>query len=606
MKFRSVLLIFCSLAVGPTAQRSRAAEFVVADQQELTDTMLRIRATQFLQRATFGAKPNEVDQLAARMAEIGVVDAASEWIDRQLALPPTKHLPLVRKMLADDGHDVTTHPRTAEVTDYKDFAWWHASLTAPDQLKQRIAWALAQIFVVNDDPIHFRRRFPDVDGSAYWMSLPRYYDLFLDAPGGTYRDLLGKVTFDPAMGVFLNHAYNKAGDAEKGHFADENYAREILQLFSIGRFELDLDGKLSDALNGPPTPAYDNKTIQEFARLFTGFVLQPVVVKGRQKGSMNLPMTIETDRHDRGNKTLLNGLVLPSDGDPVEEINAGLDNIATHKNVAPFISRLLIQRLVSSNPTKKYVVEISRVFRDNGEGVRGDLSAVVKAILLHREAWGSISIRNRTRPLRLVVKQSRYPRSRMNEPLLGALSLIRRFGSSDYPTGRFMFCNQHDLRQGPYSSPTVFNYYLPDFQSPGLIANARPNGWYAGGQLYSPELQLMHADGMVSLFNWFHEVIQDAGGRFDVNRKEPQGNPNRSMKLSLDFSVEESLADDPEALVEHLDLTLCAGTMSPKAREIFIEAVRGSNHPDEAQRRTDRARGALMALYTSPAFWILN
>lgn len=582
-----------------------ASEFKLANREELNDKMLRIRATQFLQRTTFGPKNSEIDALAERMGEIGIRKAAGEWIDEQLKLPATRQVDLVKQMLADDGFKVNTRRTVTEIRRYRDHAWWHASITAPDQLRQRIAWALSQIFVINDSPTPFRQDYLDVDDTARWLCVSNYYDQFVDATDSTYRDLLEEVTFSPVMGHFLGHLYNSKGNPEEGRFPDENFAREILQLFSIGLHRLHRDGRYINGKDGQPIPTYSNDEIQEFSRLFTGFKLTSQPVPGR-RGSLILPMRIEPSHHDHGAKTLLRGKVLPADMDPMDDIQAGLDNIASHPNVGPFISRQLIQRLVSSNPSRNYIRDVSRVFDDNGNGVRGDLAAVVKEILLNREAWGSLSVRAHTRPLRVVVRSNKRYRDRMNEPILAALSLIRRYGSSDYPTGRFMLPNDGRLQQAPFASDTVFNFYLPDFQAPGVVTDVIPHRQIPNGKVVSPELQLMHASGMVDLFNYFHNGIEAGGFSYRVDKMAAKSSPKRMARVKLDFSVEESLADDPAALAEYLDLTLCTGTMTKEARKTLTKAIEHSSHPNADVQRTCRARGAMMAVYTSPAFWIVD
>ena len=552
----------------------------------------RIRAVQFLQRVTFGPKDTEIDALAERMAEMGYREAAAEWTDEQLAIPATSQFEKIKSiMAAEDISPIASH-KHGEKERYRDHAWWDIAIQAPDQLRQRVAWALSQIFVVNDDDMSMRWNISDAFGSARFMGIAYYYDYFVTATDKTYRDTLGEITWHPVMGRFLSSAGNQKGDTEAGTFPDENYAREILQLFSIGLYELNKDGSRKTDENGDVVETYDNEDIQEFARLFTGMNLDRSVPGVRT--SFIVPMVVaDPDRHDTSEKELF-GVQLPAGADPTEDINSGLDVVADHPNVAPFISRLLIQRLVSSNPSRQYIQDVATVFDATG----GNWSAVVKAILLHDEAWGTIDVADG------VVTRSDKIRDRIMEPLLGVAYLVRRYGRSEYPGGTYMLTEDFCPIQGPYESPSVFNFYLPDHQPSGVVADTDAPPYLPTDDLHSPEMQILHPVGMQQLFGRLVGLVSD--GRYDDRLDKRRSEMYRYMRMRFDFSAEESLAGDPAALVHHLNVVLCGGTMTESAHSVLNSSIAASTHDDPQVQRTNRARGAIMSVFASPAFWAVD
>ncbi len=258
------------------------------------------------------------------------------------------------------------------------FIWWNNTIDGADQLRQRVAFALSEILVVSNRPIELQR-------SQFAMA--DYYDTLSQHAFGNYRDLLEDITLHAVMGIYLGHVKNEKADPERNIRPDENYAREVMQLFSIGLHKLNLDGTPIMNAEDKPEPAYGQFEVQEFARIFTGWNYAGVTWSRGHGGADNtLPMEPHEEFHDTEAKQLLEGAPIPAGQTARQDLEAALDNIFNHPNVGPFIGKLLIQRLVTSNPSPAYVSRVASKFNDNGQGIRGDMFAVVKAILIDLEA----------------------------------------------------------------------------------------------------------------------------------------------------------------------------------------------------------------------------
>ena len=344
-------------------------------------------AARFLIQATFGPSPGDV----ACVQSIGYTN----WIDNQFSLPATRHLPLI---LANQNPDPTTpYPGNTVFND-----WWRISITAPDQLRQRVAFALSEIMVVSEVGVL------EDNGRA----LTSYYDTLLDNAFGNFRALLKAVTLTPAMGLYLNMQGNDKGSLINGTHPNENYAREILQLFSIGLNRLWPDGSLVMDSTGNLVPTYDQDVIMGFAATFTGWnYYQTNQANGRlptgfsPSANYTDPMVLVPTRHDLNTKLMLDNVVLPQawgsqadssstnfDNYCSQDLELALDSIFNNQNVGPFICRQLIQRLVTSSPSPGYLYRVVQAFNDNGAGVRGDMQAVIKAILLDYEARSPVAL----------------------------------------------------------------------------------------------------------------------------------------------------------------------------------------------------------------------
>lgn len=415
-------------------------------------------ASRFLQQATFGSTEASMAALQGR--------PYAEWIDAQLAMPPTEVLPYMR---AEAG---VADPAASLDFYFFTEAWFDRTLRAPDQLRQRVAFALSQIMVVSE-----RGNSLGNDG----LALGAYYDLLLRHGLGNYRELLEQVTLSPAMGRFLSMYRNRKPDLTSNIRPDENFAREVLQLFSIGLVELEADGT-PRRVGGETVPTYDEAVVRGFAHVFTGWgcALFPFE-EAQGTCSTALPMRPFENYHDRGEKRLFPGLVLPPERDARTDLEEALDAIFEHPNVGPFISRQLIQKLVTSNPTPSYVARVAAVFEDDGSGERGDLGAVVRAILLDPEArFGHL--------------QSPTRFGKVREPLLRLTQVWRALDVRWQ--GNRMIADDRDIHeshnQSPLSAPSVFNFYSPNY-SPGGVLTA-PG-------LLAPELQAISDAFAIALTN---------------------------------------------------------------------------------------------------------
>ncbi len=574
----------------------RAGSFRIDNWRDLVDTYYKLNAAQFLSRATFGPTQEEIDDLAKQMRRRGRRRALAEWIDEQFEKPASHHHALIKEMLDADGFDQIQ--QGIGHTRYRHHAWWHIAIRGEDQLRQRMAWALAQIFVVGQNVGAFNVRRLDATGQARWMGITDYYDMLVDNAFGNYRELLHDVTYHPVMGIYLSHIRNRKPIPSRGIYPDENYAREVQQLFSIGLYEMRQDGVFRRDKNGDLIPTYDNETIKAFARIFTG--LSYPGGTHLYNGPINLhdPMQMYGRYHDTDPKTLLRGQVVHLPDDPEGEIEQALDNIFQHPNVGPFIARRLIQRFVKSNPSRGYIRRVARAFNGgrHGRGERGDFKRVVKAILLDREALRPVRYSLKWRPLRLVVTPRGTEYSRLREPVLRYTAFIRAFDpSSDYKNGYFMIPSQGwNMNQGPYLQPHVFNFYDPDYQPPGDITNYKPSRRIPNGALVAPEFEILTSVIANRFANRLRGEVYNARARFRI-----LGGSNPIwVNISLDFQREADLAGDLNELMEHLDLLLCHGTLSDRTKEIIATAL--ETHMPSANDSMLRAKAAILAVLTSP------
>ena len=529
-------------------------------------------ASRFLGQATFGATRGEITRLQGM--------GYNAWLDEQILRPPTLHRPYVVQADIDNGaYDPNQGDRTE--------AFGYRALTANDQLRQRVAYALSQIFVVSDrnDTL-----------ANYPYALANWNDFLLQNAFGNYRSLLEAIAKHPVMGVYLSHLGNQKPDPANNIRPDENFAREILQLFSIGLVQLNPDGTPVDGDPVAPgvqaVPTYDQQTIRGFAHVFTGWNYHrcdPDEFEWCGPGDDGLdlerPMVAFPAYHATDDAkqllvypgvSLANG-VLPAGGSAQSDLSAALDNIAAHPNVGPFLSRLLIQRLVSSNPSAAYVQRVAAVFDDdNGAtagGVRGNLGAVVRAILLDPEA------RN--------LANGPAHAGKLREPQLRLLALLRAFEARGPSTTRYddwrLRYPSYFLGQSVLSSPTVFNFYLPAY---------RPRGELAASGLFAPEFQIL-TDGYLTEYanTTFNSVFWLFVGN---DQADPEW-------LKLDLTPWFALANDAPRLVDELNVLLMGGRMSAAMRQIMIDHVQGIVDPGNPEgQRHERVTDAIWLITMSP------
>lgn len=530
-------------------------------------------AARFLAQATFGPTQSEIDALAAS----GDIEG---WIDQQMAVPASSHEALTRSTVPPMCFGLSLNlGQDGFFSVPREVAWWQIVIENDDQLRQRVAFALSQILVVGD-------RSSLISGSQYGVA--SYYDMLAGHAFGNYRDLLEDVTLHPIMGLFLSMVRSQRPHTVLNIRPDENYARELLQLFTIGVHELNLDGtKVLDA-QGAPIPTYDQADIENLARVFTGWNFERIGwTEWFGFSDRTKPMEPWAVYHDDGEKVLLDGTVLPSGQDAQTDLDMALDSIFMHPNVGPFVSRQLIQRLVTSNPTPGYVERVATRFNDNGAGVRGDLAAVVRAILLDPEArQGHLYLSDTFGKLR-------EPLLRLTH-LRRSMSAVPRQFEGNFFTGEpcgqpaydIYFSHLGDmidlLGQQALKSASVFNFYQPDYSPPGLVRDAG---------LVAPEFQLFVAS-----------TAQSTGKilAFEAQNNDIFGPGN----IELDLTTPIALASDPDALLDYYDTILMSGSMSSGMRNTLIEHMTDDRLPDDDSLNEVRARDVLMLIVMSPEYLI--
>jgi len=503
-------------------------------------------ASRFLSQATLGA---DIETINA-MTQVSY----SQWIEDQFNTSPafsicdfTRDLTI---MSLDSTFTMGGDPNDIDVERwYWHTAWWQYTMTSPDVLRNRIALALSEIFVISE--------FPTLEDVP--LTLPNYYDMLLENSFGNFRDLLEDVTFHPAMGLYLTHVNNPKSDSTLNRFPDENYAREIMQLFTIGLYELNNDGTRKVDNNGDFIPTYDHNDIAEFAKIFTGFTYGNAIVFGQSplsELSFVEPMKMVNTWHEPGEKILLNGFTVPNrqPKDGMADVTDALDNLFNHPNVGPFIAYRLIQRLIRSNPTPEFIGRVASKFNDNGQGVRGDMKAVIKAILLDEEARDCALA---TDPFEGMLR----------EPIVRYTQMCRAFNaaSAEGLYRNYMNTWQDATAQRPLGATSVFNFFTTDFQPIGSIAQA---------DLFAPEFQITNTVTILGYANRLHEFIfeNDAMEYRDIF----SGEINYDEKfVHFDFSDEMALEEDHEVgeLIERLNLILMHGQMSESTRTIIRTAL---------------------------------
>jgi uncharacterized protein (DUF1800 family) len=505
-------------------------------------------AARFLTQATYG--PGSLAEISALQAQ-----GFDAWLNQQLALPVASHLAYLDAARAA-GEDISSNQVMESV--------WKQAVQGPDQLRQRVALALSEVLVVSD---------VDGDVGNAPEGLASYMDLLERDAFGNYRQLLEDVTLSPTMGVYLDMLGNDKEDPSTGQNPNENYAREILQLFSIGLVKIFPDGTLQLNANGLPIQTYNQDVVKGFARVFTGWsfggsdTADPDAFYDPPE-AFRIPMEAWPSHHSDGPKRLLDGVFTPSGQTPRQDLANALDSIFNHPNVGPFLARLLIQRLVTGNPSPGYVYRVASAFNNNGQGVRGDMKAVIRAILLDYEARAEA-----------VTGDQGY--GHLREPIVRFGNLLHAFHAAA-PSGKFHIWYLEDptwgLGQNPLRSTTVFNFFKPDYSLAGPVAEAG---------LASPEFQLLSettAIGGANVMNWM------IYGGYD----------NAGEVITLDFSPWLSVAANPTQLVDSLNLLLMANSMSANMRTILINTLSDPDLSDPG----DRVRAAVRLIVTSPEYMV--
>ena len=536
-------------------------------------------ASRFLAQATFGATDADIHHLSM----IGY----QAWLNEQFNIQPTLHEPVVEQSLivnnppcnaSDLKCNAALFVQNAAQENYVQQTFWQQAMTGSDELRQRVKFALTELFVISST-------------TAAVQYMPRgmanYYDLLGADAFGNFRQLLQDVTLNPMMGQFLSMQGNDKGDATRD--PDENYAREVMQLFTIGLYQLNPDGTQKLDGNGNPIPTYSNTDVMGLAKVFTGFSWNVpgnnsdtawsncCMYVGPGYGEDLLPMQSYPNHHSTDEKDFL-GVTIPanSNPDPNGDLKITLDTLFNHPNLPPFFCKQLIQHLVTSNPSPAYVGRVAAVFQDNGQGVRGDMKAVIQAILLDDEARNSAAAAGNPqfgKVREALVRYVEWARAFTAQSRNGSFNL----GSTEDPI--------YGLGEMSLRSPTVFNWFAPGYVPPGTSI--------AAAGLTAPEMQMTDVSTVVGYLNYMQGAIGASS--------------NAGPDVFSYYSTEMGLAANPDQLLDRVNLLLMAGEMDSTLRSQIITAVSSISIPSGDQDAinaalANRVKTAIYLTMAAPAY----
>lgn len=535
-------------------------------------------ASRFLGQSTLGADYDDI----LTVKNMGF----ENWIDDQFTKTPTFILPKMEavwdQVFAETGDPELFGPWGVHF----NYAWWDVNMQNQDLLRHRMAFALSEILVISINS----------DLGSWGEALSSYYDLLLTHSFGNYKDLLMDVTKSPAMGYYLSHLNNYPEDLENNIHPDENYAREIMQLFTIGLYQLNMDGSRVLDLNGNPVPTYNNNDIKQLARVFTGLgpgasLYQMMYCPDDPEFGLNIyctnrtvPMVMYPIFHQTGSKTFL-GHTIPgassyTQATAMAEVENAVNFLFNHPNTAPFVSLRLIQRLVKSNPSPGYVLRVAQKFANNGNGVRGDMKAVIKAILLDSEARSGDAM-------------NLASAGKLREPLLRftqvGKALPTQTSRNRYWNNGYSYLNS--TRQHVLASPTVFNFFPPDFQPVGDIADAN---------MVAPEFKIHNTSTSIGYIN---EVDTWVWWALMYSWQHTDANPDLVRILRNEM---EAIATDEERLINYLDMRFTHGQLTDETRGILRTALKDMKWSWDNTWIQHRVRLAIYLLLISPDYNIVK
>jgi uncharacterized protein (DUF1800 family) len=523
------------------------------------------QAARFLNQATFGATQADVEALTQI--------TFGNWLDSQIALPASLHQTNVDNFVATTALP-NSGGRLGTI-----YSLWKVFASAPDQLRQRMAFALSEVFVVSLVP-------------GIFLQEPRmgagYADILTRNALGNYRTLLEQVSLSPAMGLYLSHMKNRKEDPSTGRVPDENYAREVMQLFSIGLVMLNQNGTPKLDSNGKPIETYTNADVSGLAKVFTGFawagpdtttarfslgLTSSVTPSPHAPNHVILPMQAYPQFHSTSEKKFL-GVTIPAQSTPnaMGDLKIALDTIFEHPNVPPFVSKQLIQRLVTSNPSPEYVKRVADVFANNGQGVRGDLAAVTKAVLLDDEARLSTNITNSSGKLR--------------EPAVRLIHWMRTFQAQS-TSGQYRIDDTADssaaLGQSPLYSASVFNFFRPGYVPPSSRISSQ--------SLVAPEFQITNETTVAGYLNFIRKSIDTGAGR------------DNDVKATYRYHL--TLANNPAALVSSINALMANNGLSITRQKVISDAVTAISATTDVGR-LNRVKLAAFLVMASPEYILQN
>lgn len=543
-------------------------------------------SSRFLRQATLGSNYEMITSVSQ--------NGLTAWLDNQFELTPISFASEYQRIynevdaIIPDIPDDPLDPRN----EYFSYTFYEMGFKQPDVLRQKVAFALSQIFVISPtNSILNNKGFVNAS----------YYDILYLGAFGNFRDLLFDVSMHPAMGLYLSHFQNKKADVIQGAFPDENYAREIMQLFTIGLYELNPDGSFKLDLNGNTIPTYTNEDIQELSKVFTGLAGganvkgDPLIFNsGLNSYDLTIPMKMFQNYHDKTEKIMVDGTIIPANQAGMDDINQAIDVLFNHDNVGPFISIRLIQHLVKSNPSPQYINRISSIFSDNGLGQRGDLQAVIKGILLDPEARDCEWISNSTS-------------GKLTQPIEKLTHLFSAFDLQT-PSNKYWFRDELELlekvQQSFLASPTVFNFFTPFFAEKEFAAT---------NDLVSPEFQILNSTSGIHYLNKIEDILKDRpfGNRTKLNSVMLNIANNGADEPFFDFTDESNLYNPNnnnsiDLLLNRLDIILCSGQLKSETKLLIKNTIIENRNDDNSYNTKDALNDAIYYIMISPDYNILK
>jgi uncharacterized protein (DUF1800 family) len=485
-----------------------------------------IGASRLMEQGTFGAT---IDGINAATAQ-----TYADWFGQQVAAPATLQAPLLPQANSDPY-----------------VPWWTTVVTAPDQLRQRLSFALSEILVLSDASSAL---------NAQTQNVAVYEDILTGGAFGNFRDLLDTVSHSPTMGLYLSF-FKNTDDPSAGVHADENYAREIMQLFTVGLWMLNPDGTQMLDSKGNPIPTYAQADVENLARAFTGWGSAPIPPDTIDTPTAWLydldaqsPMVCYPTHHDTTAKTIIGGVSIPAGGTCDSDLKIALDTLFQHPNAGPFLGKQLIERLVTSNPSPAYVGRVAAAFANDGTGARGNLLAVAEAVLTDPEAITAGTA------------------AKLREPIIAFTNLYRAFSAADPSDGKIdegqvVPQGFNNFAEAPMYSPTVFNFFRPDYQFPGPLTSAG---------LVAPEFQIANENTVITTLSLFESFSYQF---LDSTNQQHSGsygfstpiNPNGSVLLHT--AEWEHFASDAGSLADELNLVFMQGQMPDAMRTAIVDYV---------------------------------
>jgi uncharacterized protein (DUF1800 family) len=530
-----------------------------------------LEAARFLQQAQFSSIDTEIASVRS--------GTYANWLQGQYNLPLGQ---TGFDWLGQRGYNVNNKNQYFFNLALADFMVWNQLFTGTDQVRRRMALALSEFFVASLESAEF-----DWRSQAY----AAWWDMLMRNAFGNFRQLLEDVTLNAAMGFYLNTRGNEKENPATGRVPDENYAREVMQLFTIGLVQLNQDGTEKTA-NGQKLDAYTQQDVTNLARVFTGYdfdrsvgTFRPVRANGMGTEDYSLlnldfvrrPMVLNANRHSTLAVSFL-GTNIPANTPGAQALKTALDTLFNHPNTGPFFCKQMIQRLVTSSPSPGYVSRVAAAFSNNGQGVRGDLKAVWSAILLDVEA-------------RSPQAQTTAGFGKLREPIVRFVQWGRTFGFNSASGGWKMFETKsasEKLGQSPLRSPSVFNFFRPGFVPPGTAL--------ATSKTAAPEFQLVNESTVGGYLNYMQQVLES--GIFVAS---PPGDPNPFegpyvQDITASYVRELAIVTDAAALVARINLVMCAGRLSPATVTIMVNALNATpvTASSDSYFKLSRVRAAIL------------